>query len=440
MPLRSRRSPIVRVLLDRLALIAVIELVAIGFRYLVQILIARLAGAEGYGAYTYALTWASTLAIPAGLGLSVLVIRFVPTYTARGEIGHLRALLTFTRRWTGTTSLLVALGTAAVVATAMDSGDARSTLIIACASIPLFAITTLQAETLRGTGRVLTSRLLPNLVQPTLILTATALVYQVKGELTAPDAAAALVAALAAAAAVQALTVRYVLAVPKSVPSVTPDAAGWLRTSLQFLWIKLGQLVLNTSDILAIGLVLGPLQAGIYAAATKTAVVTQTVTQAVNLAVPPEVARQLALGQPARAEQVVRRSARFAFLPTLLSGVAVIVCAEQLLGLFGEEFRSGALALSVLVLGRLVTSWTGPVGSVLSVTGHQRYSVWTYSGAALAQVVLLIALIPPYGIVGAAIASTTAMTLWNVVLAFLVVRRVGIRIWPLRPTDRKEPA
>jgi O-antigen/teichoic acid export membrane protein len=101
------------------------------------------------------------------------------------------------------------------------------------------------------------------------------------------------------------------------------------------------------------------------------------------------------------------------------------------MGLFGPAFVEGAPALSILVLGRLVTSWTGPVGSLLNVTGHQAYSVYTYSAAALLQVALLLALVPWHGIVGAAIASTLAMVAWNVVLAILVVRKLRIRLWPL---------
>ena len=90
--------------------------------------------------------------------------------------------------------------------------------------------------------------------------------------------------------------------------------------------------------------------------------------------------------------------------------------------MFGAEFEAGAASLVILAVGRLVSSMTGPVGSVLSVTGHQRINLAVYGAAAGLQLMLDLILIPQYGIVGAAVASTVAMVAWNAVLYIAVVK------------------
>ena len=55
-----------------------------------------------------------------------------------------------------------------------------------------------------------------------------------------------------------------------------------------------------------------------------------------------------------------------------------------LLSLFGEEFRAGHLALSILVVGQFVSVVSGPVGNLLQMTGNERVFlgiVGRYGGA-----------------------------------------------------------
>ena len=63
---------------------------------------------------------------------------------------------------------------------------------------------------------------------------------------------------------------------------------------------------------------------------------------------------------------------------------------------------------------------------LLNMTGHHRDTIRAYALAAVANIVLNLLLIPAFGIIGAAIATYTAMLGGNFYLYRLVQKRLGI--------------
>ena len=62
----------------------------------------------------------------------------------------------------------------------------------------------------------------------------------------------------------------------------------------------------------------------------------------------------------------------------------------------------------------------------LTMTGHQRDAAASIGAGAVLNVVLNVALIPGWGLEGAAAATATSMIVWNLLLAVAVRRRLGI--------------
>ncbi|MDT0202635.1 oligosaccharide flippase family protein [Nocardioides sp. AE5] len=412
-----------------LLFVASLEVLAMAIKFGTQVTIARLAGAHAFGVYTYAMTWASTLAIPAGLGMSAMVIRYVPRYLAKNEHARLAGLLSFTRNWTWTASVTLA-GVAAAALLIFKRDEVSTTTFLALVLIPLLAVNMLQAEILRASGRIIVSRIIPIIVQPSTILVAV-FAWWSFAHLDQTSALACTAIGLALTFSLQWIYIRGSFRRNTHGVGKEFDRRAWFGLSFHLLLIKAAQLVLNNSDILIVGLILGPLEAGIYAACVKTATLASIVTQAVNLAVPPEIARLAALEQWKSVEDKTRTSARFAFLPSALLAGVIIVAAPQLLGIFGTEFKEGVSCLIVLTLARLVTAWTGPVGSMLNVTGHQKTSIRVYTLAAAIQLALVYILTPQWGILGAAVGSACAMIFWNFVLCARAMQLLNIRLWPL---------
>lgn len=83
--------------------------------------------------------------------------------------------------------------------------------------------------------------------------------------------------------------------------------------------------------------------------------------------------------------------------------------------LFGVNYTSAANALRILSLGFMINNLLGPNGATLIAMGKSRFMMWATLVTAVLNVGLNIALIPPLGIEGAAIASVAAQTSVNLI-------------------------
>jgi O-antigen/teichoic acid export membrane protein len=109
--------------------------------------------------------------------------------------------------------------------------------------------------------------------------------------------------------------------------------------------------------------------------------------------------------------------------------VLLVVAGEPILTLFGTEFGSAYELLMVLLLGQLINIITGPVGHLLTMTGHEQ----TLRNLLLLMLpltlVLCLLLIPAYGALGAAWAIALPMIAENLICCWLVKKRLGLPFW-----------
>jgi O-antigen/teichoic acid export membrane protein len=108
---------------------------------------------------------------------------------------------------------------------------------------------------------------------------------------------------------------------------------------------------------------------------------------------------------------------------TLPLAITVVVDAHPLMRTFGHDFEAGWPILIIGTIGQLVNCAVGSVGLLLMMSGNQRRLLRAQASMAVVMTVCSIALVPLWGIVGAAIAAaiTNAGTnIWNL----LSVRKV----------------
>ncbi|HZY66970.1 MAG TPA: polysaccharide biosynthesis C-terminal domain-containing protein, partial [Devosia sp.] len=126
------------------------------------------------------------------------------------------------------------------------------------------------------------------------------------------------------------------------------------------------------------------------------------------------------------------------------TGLAVALLAAVLLlspiafMLFGPEFASGVVPLGILCLGLVVRSAFGPSQIVLSI--HNRpYTALPAVGAALAVLVgANLLLVPPFHLVGAALAALLAMSVWSGAMWLTTLHVAGVDV-SLRARLRRAP-
>ncbi|MFB6185392.1 MAG: oligosaccharide flippase family protein, partial [Halobacteriaceae archaeon] len=102
---------------------------------------------------------------------------------------------------------------------------------------------------------------------------------------------------------------------------------------------------------------------------------------------------------------------RWIILFTLpISATLLIAPGEYLAILFSDEYRIASSALVVLVIGYLMNAVFGPEGMVLEGLGHTRLTFVNTIILVSTNAILDVVLVPQIGIVGAGIATGTAVT------------------------------
>lgn len=406
-----------------------LKVVATGLALATAVLLARLLGPGGYGAYSHALALTSLLAVPAQLGLPTLVVRQVAAYQARGAWGLLRGVLLRTTQ--------LALAISAVVATAgwlwarsagdRMGGEELATLEWALALVPLAALASLRGAALRGLQRVVQG-LLPDLVLRPGLLVLGVLTMAALGHALSPSRAMGLnVLATLVAFGVGAWLLGKAL--PAEVRGATAgyDTRAWLGSALSLSLLAAMQVITAQTDIVMLGWLTSPQEVGIYTVAVRGAALVVFVLQAVNLALEPHVARLYTTGDRERLQRTVTWSARVVLAAALpVAGLFALFGDAILRLVFGQPYVGAHTALTVLAAGQVVNAAMGSVGLLLNMTGRERETATGQAVAAAANVLLNLLLIPRYGVEGAAVATATSLVLWNLILAWKVYREIGV--------------
>lgn len=173
-------------------------------------------------------------------------------------------------------------------------------------------------------------------------------------------------------------------------------------------------------------------QVASYAVALRIAALINFLLIAMNFIVAPKIAQLHAKQQKAELQNLVTQTMRTLYVMAMPIVIGVVVFAGELMSLFGSQFSSGKQVLVILALGQLINVATGPVGYLLTMTGHETAMRNMYVLSGVACISLVCVLTPFYGVVGAAWATTISIALQNIGAALLTVSKLKISVSPFR--------
>jgi len=402
--------------------------------YLIQVLFARWMGVDGYGEFAYAFAWITLVALVAGAGLPAALQRFVPGYVARGELGQLVGITRVAHRTPLVAGTLLSLIATAVILL-MQAPPVSGTALVAIWILPPAAYISVASAWLRATNHVARAFVPPLLVRVLLILGAAAW-FIATGALSSLEALTLALVSFVLVALLQGLWIRAGLTrrAGRSRPEYL--LSRWYRTavplllSAAFFWLS------ERVDILMIGSIAGTAEVGMYAVASRTAAIVASLGNAVSAIASPRISTLLAEGGDV--QRHVASAGRLAFWPSVGTAVAVILTGRPILSLFGPAYAEAYPLLCLLAAAAALAAAAGPATVLLEVSGHHMAAVRVAAGATAVNIALNAALIPTFGIQGAAIATTTAIVARLGMVHVACRRRLGLSvIGPLtRPFER----
>ncbi|WP_414527326.1 flippase [Nodularia chucula] len=408
----------------------VIQVLGVGLGYLLQVFLARVMGSEEYGLYTYILAWATICAVISNLGIPVAVLRFIPEYTTKGDWGRFQGVIRGSSRLTFASSVGMSILLTLIVLSVNYYRQVENLIPILFGiwTVPLLALENLQGNFFRGSRLMVAAYGPSKVLRPVLFIIGTWVILQLveTGQISSQLVFIITIITYVLLIFSQQLLIHQGLLSQGEKTTPIYELRSWLRVSLPLLLIVGFVIILYQTDILMIGVILGPAQVALYNAATKTSYLASFVYMAVEAIAAPTIASLYTAGDRIELQKMMTTMAHLVFWPSMIITLFLCLFSDYILGMFGAEFIAAKWPLVILALGQLINSATGPVGYMLDLTGHQDQSARVRCFTAITNIVLNSILIPQFGIIGAAIATSTAVILDNVIIYCLAVKYIGV--------------
>lgn len=394
--------------------------------FVVTLMLARALGPAQYGIYALTVAIIGFLTIPALAGVPDLITREVAAHRGAESKSDLSAL--FARALTLVAIMTSVIALAVLIVHALPimaaTSFAQINLATVLAALLLFAVIGFASGFLRGLGAV-TSALLPRELVFGVVLVA--LIVASRPNAHGDALTLYLFAALVAAAYSLWLVRQNWPTAPDTETRVAPSTRDLISTSLPFAGISVLAFTVQRIDLLVLGAFSSEVQLGIYSIAVQLALIAGMPLAIYNGIAAPRIARAFQEGQMQTIAALIGSASIIMGAMAILGTVLFWLLGKSALGfVFGAAFTDAFLPCVILLIGQSVNLSCGPAGLALNMTGHERRTVKGMALGAGLSLVGCFVLVPPLGMVGAAIATASAIIAWNLYLSVQLYRALGI--------------
>jgi O-antigen/teichoic acid export membrane protein len=415
------------------------RMISLAVNFVVQVLIVRYLTQTDYGAFAYALAFTNLAQTFVTFGLDRAITRFVPIYEERGDFGRLFGTLvlaagTFVSLGLGAVLLVIGLQDW-LAGTVIEEPTAVSLIVILIFLAPIQALDDLliglfavfaNARAIFVRRHVLgpLSRLL---VVGLLVLTEQRVEFLAVGYV---------LSGLVILALYGGLLVRFLrqrgLVERFERSEVRIPAREVLGFTLPLLSSDLLYVLMTTTDAILLGYFHSATDVGALRVILPAAALNQVIFSSFSLLFTPAAARLFARDDQPGINQLYWRTAAWMAVFTFPVFLLTFSLAEPMtVLLFEERYRDSAVFLAILSLGMYFNVALGFNGLTLKVMGRIRYVVILNLAAAVTNVALNFALIPPLGALGAAIATGFTLVVHNV-FKQAGLALAGVRVFDVR--------
>lgn len=205
-----------------------------------------------------------------------------------------------------------------------------------------------------------------------------------------------------------------------------------LKTSAPLLLVSGAGLIMSWADTVVLGFFESPGLIGVYGISLRIALLSSFVLVAVNSVVAPRFSVLFRLGKLVEIRILAQKSAICGALLVLPLLLICLFFPRDILSLFGHNFDTGANCLQILAIGQFYNVAVGTLGNILIASGNEKFMQKIVITSAALNVLGNVLLIPPLGILGAAISTTVSMILLNSWMLVRVIKLVSVDL-ELRP-------
>jgi O-antigen/teichoic acid export membrane protein len=407
-----------------------IKVAAAGLTYLAYVVLSRTMTGPEYGLFAFGTALATVLAIGAGMGQQIAILRFWSEERAKGLPQKAVTALRAGGSLTIIAGIVIALGLIAAgfaIGAVMPAMGPVLHLYAAAALVLPMALAEYNSSALRAQESVMIALAPRDIVWRLALPALVAWLFWAGTGLTGWQALLVSAVLLALALALQygwAAWRHYLL-----LPGVVGLGPYWAERGAVSRWFLLGAVIdtiaLNADTIL-VGLLVDAQSAGLYFNAFRTAGLMTLLGYAVTLVIAPMLAQHYHGGDMRKAQAITAACVWAGFAFSLIAFLAFALFGTQILSLFGEGYGQAYPVLMLLAGGLLVDAATGPARTVMMMTGHERIYVAAFGAVTALTLVAQALVLPVHGLVGAALVNMIGRIVSQAVIGWWCVTRAGI--------------
>jgi O-antigen/teichoic acid export membrane protein len=399
--------------------------------YLTQIVLARWMGSHEFGIYVYVWTWVMMLGGAVDLGLASSAQRFIPIYTEAQASGHLRGFLSGSRWLAFVIATALSLAGLAIVRLLAPWLDQVTIipLYVACLILPMYGLLHVQDGIARSYNWINLALVPPFIFRPLLLLALLGGAYALGYQTDATTGIAAAAVSIWVTALGQMLLLNRKLDAAIGKGAKTYDIGHWVAISLPMFMVDGLYLLLMYVDVLMLKQFRTPDEIAIYYAGAKTLALVAFVYFAVSAASSHKFAEYFAAGDRQKLSAFLADSIRWTFWPSLAATLLLLACGWPMLRLFGEQYVQAYGLMFVLAIGFMARAAIGPGERFLNMLGEQKICAVIVAIVFGINLAVGLALIPHYGMMGAAISTTAAFIVESVLIFAAAKKRLGYHLF-----------
>ncbi|HUS74908.1 MAG TPA: flippase [Methanothrix sp.] len=394
--------------------------------FVISIILARYLGAYDLGLYRMVYTFYGVATMVGALGIPVAVIKYVAEY--KDDVVNLDRVVSsaiITSLIAGIIISIIIYILSQTVADLFRMPQMKSLLVLLSPVFPFILVNSILYGTLNGLRKM--KRYAIALILQQAIMTASTIILIYYGFGVSGAIICIVISTIGTSA--------YLIYCCRGYFHLILD--GYFETTkkltafgTQMFGANLINMINLQADVVFLGYFLTATNVGYYSAATGLSKFFLVVPQAIQTVSYPATSEYWTKKNISGLQKMIDKSMRYSALALMPVGLAIGFFAEDIVSrIYGQGFQQSALPLQILLIGTVIFGVAcTSIGGSLAGINRPDLSLKAAGISATANVILNIALIPKFGLAGAAIATCTSLIIMTLIFGIMTSRTISIKI------------
>lgn len=407
-----------------------LQILGRGLTVILGVVLARTLEPEEFGRYSFILSLIAIAVIPTIAGMPQLLIREIANAQLEKRWGELKGILRWALGYIIVASFLVTLALAFAIEVKWIRPEIGNLLWIGLFLVPIRGVLARQNALLNGLRFPILAQLPQGVLTSTFILIMVVFLVLLDRQIDTH-----LLLGVQIIASLMGLLISgyfTYLKTPKEVQSSNADynIKQWHKALLPFTLLAIISTMNNELASVFLGFLADEKSVAYFKVAMQAITLLALGLTAINTVIGPQITRYYRKGDIAATQELLTKSVRLTTMMSFPFALLLVFFGDWIvLFLFGDAYLSSVPIIIILCVGQMVNVFMGSVGLVLQMTGHEKKALNTLIITLVITTLLLLILVPLYNSIGAAIAVSVSMVIWNVLMAIDVYRHCGLCTW-----------